>query len=65
MENRDMVIGEWYKRGIEDTEKALISGALNRSFGNQSLAAKILGINRNTLRAKISKLNIDSRCFKI
>ena len=57
--------GKVYNKVISDTEKMLIEGALKRSFGNQSVASKILGINRNTLRSKARRLKIDSRKFRI
>jgi len=57
--------GKIYDRVISDTERDLIERALKRSFGNQSIAARILGINRNTLRQKIKKLGIDIEKFKI
>lgn len=47
-----------YKFVIEAAEKPLIEHVLIRSEGNQLKAAKILGINRNTLRTKIKKLGI-------
>lgn len=56
--------GEVYSKAISDTEKLLIEKALEFSFGNQIIAAKILGMNRNTLRAKIKKLNIDIKVYK-
>lgn len=57
--------GEIYDKVIERTEKVLIENALKTSFGNQSIAAKLLGINRNTLHAKIKKMNIEVSKFKI
>lgn len=54
-----------YSKVICDTEKMLIERALKRSFGNQSIAAKLLGINRNTLRIKIKKMKISVKEFKI
>ena len=57
--------GRVYDKVISTTEKKLIEKALERSFGNQSIAAKLLGISRNTLRIKIKKLNIDISEFKI
>ena len=45
-------------------ERPLIESALERTFGNQSKAAKILGINRNTLYGKIKKLAINIRSYK-
>ncbi|MEW5803268.1 MAG: helix-turn-helix domain-containing protein [bacterium] len=50
--------GNLYKFVIEAAEKPLIEHALMRAEGNQLKAAKILGINRNTLRSKIKKLGI-------
>jgi DNA-binding protein Fis len=50
--------GELYKATVEDIEKSLISSVLERTEGNQLKAAKILGINRNTLRTKVKKLGI-------
>lgn len=57
--------GEVYSKVIYNTEKVLVEKALMQSFGNQSIAAKILGINRNTLRLKINKFGIKTRKFKI
>lgn len=56
---------EIYKKVIQDIERPLIEKALQRTFGNQIKAAKILGINRNTLRSKIKKLRIDVDKWKI
>jgi DNA-binding protein Fis len=58
-------IGTVYKIVVETIEKPLIEKALERTFGNQIKAAKILGINRNTLRAKIHKLGIRPEQWKI
>lgn len=57
--------GKVYSRVIEDIEKQLIEKALERSFGNQIAAAKILGINRNTLHTKMKKFNIEVGKFKL
>ena len=51
--------GVLYKVILEEIEKPLIENALERTEGNQLKAARILGINRNTIRAKIKKLAID------
>ncbi|PIP67514.1 MAG: hypothetical protein CO035_04055 [Candidatus Omnitrophica bacterium CG_4_9_14_0_2_um_filter_42_8] len=56
--------GEIYKSVIGDIEKALIEKALEYTSGNQITAARLLGINRNTIRSKIKKLNIDVNRFK-
>ncbi len=56
--------GEIYRSVIDDMERILIEKALERSCGNQLIASKILGLNRNTLRTKIRKLHIDMGRFK-
>lgn len=57
--------GTLYKFVLDAIEKPLIEHALERTYGNQLKAAKILGINRNTIRAKIKKLGIDPDKWKI
>jgi two-component system nitrogen regulation response regulator GlnG len=57
--------GSVYKYVLEIIERPLIEHALERTFGNQLKAAKILGINRNTIRTKIKKLGIDPERWKI
>ena len=47
-----------YKIVVSEVEIALFQFLLKKTKGNQSLASKILGINRNTLRKKLSQLNI-------
>ena len=44
-----------YSMVVESVEKTLIEEVLKRTEGNQSEAAEILGINRNTLRTKMKK----------
>ncbi|MCX5681218.1 MAG: hypothetical protein NT079_02925 [Candidatus Omnitrophica bacterium] len=56
--------GEIYRYVINDVEKSLIEEALAYSLGNKILAAKILGINRNTIHSKIRKLGILPNQFK-
>jgi DNA-binding NtrC family response regulator len=41
------------QEAIEILEKSMIAGALERQDGNQSGAAKQLGIHRNTLQRKM------------
>ena len=43
----DMVIGQ--------VERVLLTTMLERTNGNQTHAADLLGLNRNTLRAKLAK----------
>jgi two-component system nitrogen regulation response regulator GlnG len=57
--------GKIYSKVIEHIEKIIIEKVLERTFGNQLKAAKILGINRNTLRTRIQKLGIDVNRWKI
>jgi len=56
--------GHIYKSILERVEKPLIEAALERSDGNQLKAAKVLGINRNTIRTKIKRLGIDVKRWK-
>lgn len=44
---------------IEQVEKPLIEYVLNKTSGNQSRTAALLGINRNTLRKKILNYRIE------
>ena len=46
----DMVIGH--------VERAMLSSVMERANGNQTQAADMLGVNRNTLRAKLTKYNL-------
>jgi len=50
--------GKIYRGLLAALEKPLISKFLLYTRGNQLQTAKILGINRNTLRGKIKKLGI-------
>src|SRR2546429_476827 len=54
-------VGELHATLISAAERPLIEIALERSGGNQVKAAEMLGINRNTLRKKISELGIEIR----
>ncbi|MDD5745895.1 MAG: helix-turn-helix domain-containing protein [Candidatus Omnitrophica bacterium] len=56
---------ELHKHILEIVERPLIEMVLAKTDGNQKKAAKLLGINRNTLHAKIKKLGIDAKKFKI
>jgi two-component system nitrogen regulation response regulator GlnG/two-component system response regulator FlrC len=47
-----------YDTVIPEVERALIIMVLKETKWNQIKAAKLLGINRNTLRSKIKKLKI-------
>jgi two-component system nitrogen regulation response regulator GlnG len=47
-----------HDRVIREVERPLIIKCLSLTRGNQIKAAEILGVNRNTLRAKIRSLDI-------
>ena len=47
-----------YDMVLRNVEKPMIETVLGRAEGNQTLAAEMLGINRNTLRKKIQQLRI-------
>jgi DNA-binding protein Fis len=43
---------------LADVERALLAAVLQHTGGNQVKAADILGINRNTLRKKLTDLDL-------
>jgi len=43
---------------LKNVEKPMIETVLRFAEGNQTLAAEMLGINRNTLRSKMQRLRI-------
>jgi len=47
-----------HDRVLREVERPLIIKCLSLTRGNQIKAAEILGVNRNTLRAKIRSLDI-------
>jgi two-component system nitrogen regulation response regulator GlnG len=55
----------FYRSAVEETEKFLIEKTLEKTFGNQLKAAKLLDINRNTLRNKIKKFDIEVSRWKL
>jgi DNA-binding protein Fis len=57
--------GNLYKSLLDKIEKPLIEHILERTEGNQLKAARILGMNRNTIRAKIKRLGINASRWKI
>jgi two-component system nitrogen regulation response regulator GlnG len=46
---------------VQRLERSVLSEAMRRTSGNQIQAARMLGINRNTLRKKLVELKIDLR----
>jgi len=51
--------GDLYQVVIGQVEKSLIEKVMQKTDGNQIQAARILGINRNTLRKKIQELGVE------
>lgn len=47
-----------YQRVLTEVEKPLLTACLSATRGNQLRAAELLGLNRNTLRDKIRKLDL-------
>ena len=50
-----------YERILAEVERPLLTRTLSATKGNQLKAAEVLGINRNTLRKKITALGIDPK----
>ncbi len=46
------------EESVQILEKTLIARALDRTTGNQSAAAKLLGIHRNTLQRKMVEYDL-------
>ena len=53
--------GIHFDEAVNEFEKKFIKRILDRSRGNQSRAAKLLGIHRNTLSRKIDLYKLDHR----
>ena len=57
------VEGTVYHRALAAFERPLFEHALAQTGGNQLRAARLLGINRNTLRKKLAELEIQAEHF--
>ena len=53
--------GILFDEAVGEFEKRFIKRALDRTNGNQSRAAQLLGIHRNTLSRKIGQYKLDYR----
>ncbi len=53
--------GILFDEAVGEFEKRFIKRALDRTNGNQSRAAQLLGIHRNTLSRKIGRYKLDHR----
>ena len=66
-EKLDQLVTEMIERrifleeAVGEFEKKFIQSALRKTEGNQSKAAKILGVHRNTLGRKIVQHNLNGR----
>ena len=47
--------GAIYEMVLKDVEKPMLEVVMRQAGGNQTVAAELLGINRNTLRRKLSE----------
>lgn len=56
--------GELHSMVLNMVEKQLLKMALEETSGNQSKAAHILGLNRNTLRRKLADYKIKVKASK-
>lgn len=57
--NRMIDNGILYSDALAEFEKRFIERILQGHNGNQSRAAKVLGIHRNTLSRKVEELGLD------
>ena len=57
---RDLPPDGLYDRVLTEIERPLLQLSMAASKGNQLRAARLLGINRNTLRKKLTDLSIDA-----
>ena len=66
----EALVGQMVERGIHfdeavnEFEKKFIKRVLDRSRGNQSRAARLLGIHRNTLSRKIDLYKLSQRSHR-
>ncbi len=51
--------GSVYNMVLNKVEKSLLETILVHTSGNQTRSAKILGLNRNTLRKKLKQYQLD------
>ena len=63
LDRTDFAQGELYHEAMAELERPVFKHALARTAGNQLKAAQLLGINRNTLRKRLSELGIDPESF--
>lgn len=59
--NKIVEHGIYFSDAVSEFEKRFIKKILEASNGNQSKAARALGIHRNTLSRKMDELGLDHR----
>ncbi len=57
--------GRIWQMVISAVERPMLEAVLQRTGGNQSRAAEMLGINRNTLRKKIEQYGVDTSTMSV
>ena len=63
----EILVAEMVERGLlfeqarDEFEKKYIETALTKTGGNQTRAAQLLGIHRNTLNRKITQFKLNGR----
>lgn len=53
--------GILFDEAVSEFEKRFIKRVLDHTNGNQSRAAEVLGIHRNTLSRKVAQYKLDNR----
>ncbi len=53
-------VDDLYQLVLAEVEAPLLETVLGHTYGNQSKAAQMLGINRGTLRKKLKQYNINA-----
>lgn len=57
--------GILFDEAVGEFEKRFIKRVLDRTNGNQSRAAEVLGIHRNTLSRKVAQYKLDHRRARV
>ncbi|USO02049.1 MAG: Fis family transcriptional regulator [Alphaproteobacteria bacterium] len=64
LEDNHEHVSDLHRICVSEIERLLIEATMQNTDGNQVQAAKILGLNRNTLRRKIIEYNIKIKVSK-
>lgn len=63
LDSCDFSDGALYHDALAELERPVFAHALGKTGGNQLRAARLLGINRNTLRKRLTELGLDPDSF--